>query len=125
MTERMGLTFDQWMSGDVSAEDLAWLKNRTLPYRREMIARTETTRLQNSGAQALFTDWGIKKKEWLATQDKRCRPSHKAANGQVRDMDKPFNVAGFDMMHPGDMSMGAPVSEIVFCRCAELPIVEE
>jgi hypothetical protein len=124
MTERLGLVFDQWINGNVSVEDLAWLKERTPPWRREMIARTETCRLQARGNQELFTSWDIQKKEWLATQDNRCRPSHKAADGQQRDMNQPFQVAEYAMMHPGDMSKGAPVSEIVFCRCALLPIVQ-
>lgn len=124
MTQRMGQVFDQWKDGNLSAEDLAWVEARQPQYRREMIARTETTRLQAEGTRRLFSDWEITEKEWLATQDDRCRPSHTAANGQVRPMDEPFKVGGFDMLGPGDMSMGAPVSEIVLCRCTLLPVME-
>ena len=73
------------------------------------------------GTQALFRDWGVSQKEWLSTTDARCRPSHVAANGQIVGMDEPFNVGEYLMMHPGDMELGAPVSEIVNCRCTMAP----
>jgi HK97 family phage portal protein len=121
MSDNLDQVFRQWMKGDLSAEDMAWLKDRLPPYRRELIARTETTRLQGAGSHQLYKSWDIKKKEWLSTGDDRTRPSHVACNHQVRPIDEPFDVGGFKMMHPGDMSLGAPVSEIADCRCCELP----
>lgn len=124
MQERMGLLFQQWADGDLSASDFAWMTDRMPPYRREMIARTESTRMQGAGTQQLFKEWEVEKKEWLATPDKRCRPTHVAANGQIVGIDEPFKVGGFDMMYPGDMSMGAPVKEAVLCRCTEIPVLD-
>jgi HK97 family phage portal protein len=121
MSDNLDLTFGQWMKGDVSPEEFAWLADRLPPYRRELIARTETTRLQGAGSHQLYKSWDIQKKEWLSTSDDRTRPSHVACNHQVRPIDEPFDVGGFKMMHPGDMSLGAPVSEIADCRCCELP----
>lgn len=121
MSKNMDQVFRQWMKGDLTDEDFVWLSERMPPYRRELIARTETTRLQGAGSHRLYKAWDIKKKEWLSTSDGRTRPSHVACNRQVRDIDEPFDVGGYKMMHPGDMSLGAPVSEIADCRCCELP----
>lgn len=125
MQENLGTLFDQWIQGDLSPEDFEWLEDRMPPYRRELIARTETTRLQAAGSRALYKSWDIEKKEWLATPDDRTRPSHKTANGQIRDMDEPFKVGGFKMQQPGDMTLGAPISEAGNCRCTILPIIED
>ncbi len=73
MTNRMGSLFEQWITGDLSPEDFAWLATRLPPHRRELIARTETTRLQNRGAWELFRGWEIEKKEWISTKDDRTR----------------------------------------------------
>lgn len=121
MQQALGTTFDQWIDGGVSAEDYQWISNRLPPHRTEMIARTETTRIQSAGSQALFTEWGVQNKTWLSTFDDRTRDTHRAVDGQRRGMDEPFSVGGHDMMHPGDMTLGAPVREIVNCRCTMLP----
>ena len=111
--------FDQWISGDVPAEDLAFALDRLPPHRRELIARTETMRASNAGAQALYRNWGVRRKEWLATEDNRTRDSHREANGQVVGIDEPFIVGGAEMMQPGDSN--APLSETVQCRCTVFP----
>lgn len=123
MQERMGDVFTQWIDGTLSAEDFAWVTDRMPPYRRELIARTETTRMYGAGTQQLFKEWEVEKKEWLSTSDARCRPTHVAANGQVVAIDAPFKVGGFDMMYPGDMGLGAPIKEAAACRCTQLPVV--
>lgn len=117
--------FKQWMDGDLSAEDFEWLEARLPPYRIEMIARTETMHSASAGTNGLFNEWGVTKRSWLATVDGRTRPSHQAADGQVRDIDEPFDVGDSQMMYPLDDSLGAGPEEIVDCRCAELPIVDE
>lgn len=125
MQRNMETLFTQWMQGDLSAEDFAWLAQRLPPHRTELIARTETTRIQNAGSWELFKQWGVKQKEWQATGDGRTRDSHAAAGSQVVDIDKPFKVNGYNMQHPGDSSGGAPISEIANCRCAVLPVIED
>lgn len=123
MQERLGLVFQQWMDGDLAPSDFAWITDRMPAYRRELIARTETTRLTSAGSVELFKEWEVGDKEWLSTPDDRCRATHVAANGQVVPIDKPFKVGGFDMMYPGDMSQGAPIREAAACRCTVLPVV--
>jgi hypothetical protein len=122
MQERMGHVFQQWMAGDLSPSDFAWLTDRMPPYRRELIARTETTRMTSKGSVELFKEWEVEEKEWQSTPDDRCRATHVAAGGQVIPIDKLFKVGGFDMEHPGDMSHGAPIKEAAGCRCTVLPV---
>ena len=83
------------------------------------IARTETTRVENSARQAVgdegkrlgFTMW----KRWVATADERTRPDHAAADGQEVPNDEPFEVGGELMMYPGDISLGASAGNVVNC----------
>lgn len=125
MQDNIQSLFKQWMDGDLGSEDFEWLAERMPAYRAELIARTETTRLQNEGTQALGEEWGVKKKAWLATQDGRTRDSHLDADGQEVDLDQPFEIGGYKMMQPGDMSLGAPISEVANCRCAEVLLANE
>ena len=83
------------------------------------IARTETTRVENSAKQAVgdegkrlgFKMW----KRWVATDDGRTRDEHQDANGQEVPNDEPFDVGGELMMYPGDISMGASAGNVVNC----------
>lgn len=120
--------FKQWMNGDLSKDDFAWFTERMPPHRTEAIARTETIRASNAGNDALFNDWGVKKKEWLATKDDRTRTydkgdefDHVEADGQVVNIDEPFTVSGEKLMYPGDPS-GSP-GNTINCRCTELPVL--
>lgn len=88
--------------------------------RAERIARTEVITASAIGSQTAARSTHLPlEKEWLSTPDNRVRHDHDVANGQTRKLDEPYSIGGYPMMHPGDSSMGAPVSEIVLCRCAE------
>lgn len=105
-----------------SDPDFEWVDKRRPPYRTEMIARSETIRASNAGSIEIFRDWGVEKKEWLATQDDRTRPEHLAANGQVVGVDAAFEVGGEYLTYPGDPA-GSPANTIQ-CRCTVLPVIE-
>lgn len=123
MQAAMEELFQQYMDGDLTAEETEWFKQRLPAYRTEMIARTETISLSNAGTHQLGQDWGATAKIWLATDDDRTRPSHIEAGGRYVEgipIDEPFIVGGYEMMYPGDRSHGAPPSEFVNCRCTEL-----
>lgn len=129
MTSRLDQLFDQYTKGNVSAEDMAWLDRRRPPFRREMIARTETMRASNAGAYNLLGRWGVEWKEWLATHDDRTRDTHIAAGREYSGrgaipMNEPFKVGGYDMMYPGDSGNGAPPREFINCRCTVLPVLD-
>lgn len=83
------------------------------------IARTEGHRIQTTAAMDAMTDAAERGadvvKQWDATLDKRTRESHRAVDGQIRELDEPFSNG---LRYPGD-PMGA-ASEVIRCRCALL-----
>lgn len=84
-------------------------------YRARMIIRTETVRASN------FTQWKAAddevyqmEKTWIATEDKRTRPTHSHAgvDGQVQNLEKPFSNG---LLYPGDPE--GPPEQTINCRC--------
>ena len=93
------------------------------------IARTETTRVENSASQAIG-DYGRSRglnmwKRWIATGDERTRDEHLAADGQEVPNDEPFEVGGELMMYPGDESYGASGWNTINCRCRSISFIKE
>lgn len=86
-------------------------------FNAERIARTEIIAAQNEGAFAGAQSAGVPlQKVWLSSGSGDPRPTHLAANGQVRPMDEKFNIGGVMMSKPGDKSVGA--EDIINCRCS-------
>jgi HK97 family phage portal protein len=120
MSNHLSDIFQQYMTGKLTPEDFEWFSARMPQYRRDLIARTETTRLSNSGSYNLLRNWGVDEKEWLAAMDDRVRDTHAAMNGQVKPMSDPFeSPSGQQLMQPGDPK--ADLSETANCRCTLLP----
>lgn len=85
------------------------------------IARTEGHRIQQ---QATFdAQKGAKErgadivKQWDSTMDKKTRPNHVKLNGQIRELEEPFEVNGKQALYPS--GFGVP-HEDINCRCATL-----
>lgn len=82
------------------------------------IARTETTRAENSGRFDSYKQaekQGLKlKKKWLSTIDSRTRERHINLMDQERGLDETFSNG---LMFPGD---NGPASEVVNCRCTSV-----
>lgn len=57
---------------------------------------------------------------WVTMKDESVRTSHRLADGQTVSVNEPFIVGGYKMMFPLDDSLGAPIKEIINCRCVEL-----
>ena len=91
------------------------------------IARTETTRVENSARQDVAEQASKEglpmKKKWVSTSDDRTRPAHNAADGQVVDYNEPFIVDGEELMYPGDESGSA--SNVINCRCTMVSFVDK
>ena len=85
------------------------------------IARTEGHRIQNQSAMDAANKAKEKGadvvKQWDATLDARTRPHHAMLDGQIRELDKPFEIEGRKAMHPSGFGIA---SEDIHCRCALL-----
>ena len=57
---------------------------------------------------------------WVSMRDEYVRVNHWNADGQTVPVNEPFIVGGYKMMFPLDDSLGAPIDEIINCRCVEL-----
>ena len=85
------------------------------------IARTEGHRIQNEAT--LDGQHEAKKKgadivkQWDATLDSRTRPEHREADGQIMELDEPFDVGGEKMQAPG---VGGSAKNVCNCRCCLL-----
>lgn len=85
------------------------------------IARTEGHRITNAAtydAQTKAKEKGADVvKQWDSTMDRRTRKHHTELDGQLRELDEPFEVAGRKAMYPGGFGVA---SEDINCRCAVL-----
>ena len=90
-------------------------------YNAYRIARTEGHRIQQTAthdAQKAAKARGADVvKQWDSTLDGRTRPTHRKLDGQIREVDEPFEVDGKKAMKPGDF--GRP-EEDINCRCVSL-----
>ncbi len=93
-----------------------------IPYYNAMrIARTEGHRVQCEGQMDACQDakahGADMVKQWDAALDKRTRPLHRQLDGQIRELEEPFEIAGYHAMQPG--AFDVPEMDI-HCRCAML-----
>lgn len=85
------------------------------------IARTEGHRVQSEARMDAMK--AAKKKgadivkQWDATLDGNTRPNHRLLDGQIRELDEPFEVSGMKVDHPGAFGLA---SEDCNCRCCVL-----
>ncbi|MBU5356135.1 phage head morphogenesis protein [Paenibacillus barcinonensis] len=85
--------------------------------RAQRVSRTMSTAAANGGKLEGWKQSEIAKgKKWRSAAGTRTRKTHRKANGQVVDLDKPFKVGKSKLMYPGDPA-GSP-EEIINCRCA-------
>ena len=94
----------------------------TIPLKRaKMITRTEAGRVQEQAtydaAKGAKEHGANVVKQWSAVRDGKTRDSHRALDGQVREVEEPFEVNGHKAMHPHDFGIA---SEDINCRCTML-----
>ena len=92
-------------------------------HRARTIAQTTGTAAFEAGQHAAFEDADITRRRWLSQRDGSVRDSHRKADGQLRDLDKPFDVGGSALLYPADPN-GAS-REVIGCRCTVLPVDDE
>ena len=91
-------------------------------------ARTAHTGAENAGrleGMRQAESKGIKlKKQWIATLDSHTRDTHADLDGQIVDIDQPFEIDGMTIMYPGDPNCEWP--EMVWnCRCTMVEVDPE
>lgn len=86
-----------------------------------LIARTEGHRIQQSAtldAMHDAKDHGADiVKQWDSTLDRKTRKAHMEADGQIRELDEPFDVWGEKMDAP---AVGGSAKNVCNCRCVLL-----
>lgn len=107
------------MYSEIARNIAAWGR---IPLNNAMrITRTESHRIQIQAT--ADAQWKAKAngadvvKQWDSSLDKKTRKSHRELDGQIRELDEPFEVNGHKAMQPG--GFGRP-EEDINCRCALL-----
>lgn len=96
--------------------------NEATATRATRVARTEGAAIVNGADHSVALELEkagiVNKRKWLSTEDARTRPTHAAADGQLRWVDEPFLVGGSRLMYPSDPA--GPPEEVIQCRCTTL-----
>lgn len=86
--------------------------------RAKLIVRTEGNRIANAArleaARTAKQQGADLVKQWDSTMDKKTRPHHVQLDGQIRELDEPFEVDGRKAQAPGKFGIA---SEDINCRC--------
>lgn len=93
-------------AGLYNAKRIAWTEGHRIRCHAQYDAQKES---KSKGADVV--------KQWDATLDGNTRPDHQRLDGQIREVEEPFEVAGKTAMYPGDF--GDP-AEDCNCRCSSL-----
>lgn len=109
------------------------MQNRTLKYRGDVIARTESIGALRAG-QHESVNQAVSKGEadrqdvsriWDSSEDKRTRLDHLQMEGQKAAFGQHFTFPdGSQAMFPGDASLGAPAKQLIQCRCKEVTKID-
>ena len=96
-------------------------------YKALRIAHTEGHRAQNMAELARSyeaREQGLEvEKMWDATLDSAVRPEHARLDGKRVPIDGKWNMAGYEVSHPGDPSL--PPSLSINCRCHSVTVTKE
>lgn len=104
-------------------EVLSTTRTERWPNRAVVVARTETMGALNAGRQDAFAAVAEEletpfEQMWVATVDRRVRPTHRRADGQRVPTGQLFIVGGASLRFPGD-PLG-PGKEVIQCRCTTI-----
>lgn len=120
---------ENWGLGKLESEIknayTGWIKGEAGKQSRAMtIARTEMNAVVSGGTNQAYMKEGIRK-DWISSIDENTRESHIDLDNQ-----EPVNadgywttINGYDIRYPGDP--GAPPEEVVNCRCAIMPAMDQ
>ena len=113
-----GLSSGQ-MYSEITRNIASWAK---IPQNRAMtIARTEAHRIQSKASLNACNKAKSKGadvvKQWDASLDGKTRDTHRQLDGQIRELDEPFEIGKYKAMHPSGFNRP---EEDINCRCAIL-----
>lgn len=115
-------TIEEGLNGGDTMEELSdrvrGKFNDMAKSRADMVARTETTAIYETGRQQTFKAAGIEFKEWLTSGLGNVRLSHWQAERQIVGVDESFQVGGAELLHPGDSN--GPAKEVINCNCVSI-----
>jgi len=101
---------------------------KSIHARANVITHTEMSRVFDKSAHermktAAASVEGLQK-EWRHDgHPKKPRATHQVAHGQIKDIEKPFEIGSVAMMFPHDP--GAPIGEVINCTCTHLPYMKK
>lgn len=114
----------QWIAEGKGLKDIAKSIENMSAFNRaraERIVITEVNRSANfANWHAMKTSGIVQKKQWV-TSFVNSRASHTAAHGQIRAIDRPFNVGDSVTMYPGQT--GNPAEDIN-CHCTTVAVID-
>lgn len=113
---------DQYLDKVVIGIIKVSVKNINLKYyiskaREIAIAENDANVILNHNLYVQKVALGYTRKRWRTMNDNDVRDTHMLAEGQERDIDKPFDIGTSQLMFPCDTSLGADANEIIQCRC--------
>ena len=119
---RIKTTIEKGRNDGLTDKELARMiraDERARELRANTIARTEATTAMNKSWILSLESSGLNwEKAWNAIRDDRTREDHWLTDPSlwigVKDN---FIIGGWQMSFPGDSTQGAPVGEIINCRC--------
>lgn len=96
--------------------------------RAELIARTESAKLNGSVTRATYREMGCRYYVWMATMDERTRPDHQAMNGVICSVDDPtvyYTENPDDPLHPVEHQRTSEMCHLhpgddFQCRCTSV-----
>lgn len=124
MSKKISKELSRGLASGLTYDDIARNIRRSTKAplaRAKAIARTEGHRIHEQSSQdaavAAKEQGADLVKQWDATLDGDTRPNHRQLDGQIRELDEPFEVGSYKPMHPGDFGTAG---EDCNCRCVSL-----
>lgn len=84
------------------------------------IARTETAHAANGARFISMKRAGVKRHQWVSSEDDAVRDSHEELHGEIRIVGQEFKPG---LRYPLDAN--APAEEVINCRCLTVEVFEE
>jgi len=127
INDQLALTMIGTQTPFEAVQEVSKILGESTRKRATNIVRTELATAYSTANQLRLAQWGEKvpglKKRWVKSGKVHPRIEHVAIHGQVRDVDKPFDLEGgaVQMMQPHDPS--APPKHRINCGCIAVPVV--